>query len=80
MVVWLQHKGSRSQQQRYSRANKSTQYSIYELIGLSNSDWNLFLFDCLIFMKRDQKFQLSKDNLEAFKSEFNQQFTAKDAL
>ena len=31
-------------------------------------------------MKRDQKFQLSKDNIEAFKSEFNKQFTVKDTL
>ena len=50
----------------------------YELIGISNSDWNSFVRDCQMLMKRGLKILLSKDNLEAFKSELYLQFTTED--
>ena len=49
-------------------------YSLYELLGISNSDWNLFLLDCKIFIKRGGKFQINKNNLDLFKSECKLQF------
>ena len=50
-------------------------YLFYELIGISSSDWNLFLY-CKFLMKRDEKFLLSENNLEVYKSEFNLQFVS----
>ena len=50
-------------------------YLFYELISISSSDWNLFLY-CQILMKRDEKFLLSENNLEVYKSEFNLQLVS----
>ena len=51
-------------------------YSLNELLGISYSDWNMFLLDSQIIVKRGKQIKFSIDNLERFKCDFNLQFVS----